>query len=340
MARDGRLAPDDLVWQSGTPEWVPAAGVVPFGPPPLPSPAAPPSVPLPARLARDVAAFEPGELFPLARVADPEVLGVPSTWLLLAFGLAPLFVGAVVEDPALRIRLFRLGAGAAWAVFLVGAFRTPRASARLGVPLFGTGLLLAALLVSALPGVPPLSWILSLADPERAWPVRFLGWLLGAGLVDEGLKLLALLLLARTLGRLSTVSDGVFYGLLGGLGFGLWEAAATSEWASPRHGSWLAMVQHPSTGLEALFVSGLARTLALPVLEAVWGALAGYFAGLASVRRAPGVALVGLALAALLHGTYETFRAADQGVLALLVAGVSLLAFLACRRGAAVLDRA
>lgn len=353
LAAAGRLLPDDLVWESGTPEWMRAADTVRFGPlPPAPPPVGPPAPPppplpapapreaLPARLAREFSSFDLAELVPLSRIAEPELLGVPATWLLLAFGLAPLFVGAVVEDPDLRVRLFRLGAGAAWAVFLVTAFRTPRSSARLGSALLVAGLLVGALLVSALPEVPPLSWLLALAEPSRVWPLRFLGWLFGAGVAGEGLKLLALVLLARAFGGLLGASDGVFLGLVCGLGFGLWEAAATTEWASPRHQGWLAMVQHPSTGLEALFVSSLARALAAPALEAAWSGIAGYFAGLAAERRSPAVLLAGLGLAALLHGAYETFRAADQGVLALLTAAASLLLFLAYRRAAAVRDGA
>lgn len=345
MADDGRLRPNDLVWESGTPEWVGASGRFSFAaaaPPPLPplprASAAAAREPLGARVSRDLAAFEPAELLPLARVGDPEVLGVPATWLLLAFGLAPLFVGAVVEDPAVRVRLFRLLVGAAWAVFLAAALRAGRAAPRLGIAAFSGGGLLAALLLTLLPGVPPLSWLLALAEPSRPFALRLLGHLLADGLVQEGLKLALLLLLARLLGGLEDAADGVYAGLLLGAGFGLWEAAVTSGWSAPRDGGLLALVREPTEGLEAIFVAGLARALAAPPLHAAWGAIAGYFAGLAAQRKAPAVLILGLSLAALLHALTAALRADGRGLAAFLAAALSLLALLAFRRGAEILS--
>lgn len=346
LSANGQLLPTDLVWQSGTPSWVPASHLVPFG-------AAPPPVEAEYRVERigstrgpgepprslldDLSSFSLSELIPLSRLFDPETLGTPISWILLLFGLGPLFVGSVVEDPALRVRLFNFGCGALWTAFFVAAFKTAKQSLRLGVAVFFATGLFGVLFVSVLQQVPPLSWLYDLLTPRAPFVVRLVGYVLGVGLLEELGKGLILLFLARALGGLEDELDGVFYGLMSGLGFGVYEAIAYTEWVNPRQATALSMMEGSYTvGLFAYFVSSAVRIVSLPLLHAVWAAIVGYFIGLSFAARRKGraVLLLGFSIAAVLHGLYDALLSAGAVLLAFLTAALSLLLFLSYRRNA------
>jgi RsiW-degrading membrane proteinase PrsW (M82 family) len=352
LAARGELAPTDLVWESGTPEWVPASRLLSFTPRAAPAPPGPP-VPLPPRPARpgapprervtfrsvvdDLTSFSFAEMVPLSRLYDPQTLGSKTAWVLLVFGLGPLLLGTLVEDALLRVRLFNFGCGALWTVFFAAAFKTARQSLRLGVVVFFATGIFGILFVSVLQNVPPLSWLYLLIAPERPFPLRLVAYVWGVGLLEEVGKGLILLLLARALGGLADAADGVWYGLMSGLGFGVYEAVAYTEWVNPHEANVLSMATgSPTVGLYAYFITSVVRTVSLPLLHAVWTAIVGYFVGLSfsARRKTNSVLLIGLLIATVLHGLYDAFLSAGMGLVAFLIAALTLLLFLSYRRNA------
>lgn len=350
LARDGKLVPEDLVWESGTPDWIPASRVLAFAPAASPPPPASPLPPRPPRAAAattgdrvrslldDLGSFSFSEIVPVSRVFDPETLGTPVSWILLVFGLGPLILGSLVEDPQLRVRLFNFGCGALWTAFFTFAFKTERQSLRLGVAVFFATAIFGVLLVSILQEVPPLSWLYGVLTPDRPFVVRIVAFVCGVGLLEEVGKGLILLLLARALGGLENTSDGVFYGLMSGLGFGVWEAIAYTEFVNTRQATTLTFGTGSITvGLYAYFVASVVRIVSLPLLHAIWTAIVGYFIGLsfAVKKKTNAVLLIGFLIAATLHGLYDVFLTTPgAGVLALAIAALSLLLFLAYHRNA------
>jgi RsiW-degrading membrane proteinase PrsW (M82 family) len=384
LARGGGIGPEDLVWKSGTPEWLKASAYVEFGapfpeaeeaplletsgiqppppPPPFPPPGEPPGLaPPPApdalraeaprppppppgpglgaharRIGRDFASLPFGELFPVRRLFEPEALGAPGAILLLVFGLGPLAIGTVVEDPVFRARLFNLGLGALWTTFLVLAFSPRRPGALSGAAVFLSTLVLGALLVSVLPGVAPLSWLHSLAAPARAFPLRFLG-ASSIALVEEAAKAGLLLLVASRLGGLADPAEGLAHGLLAGLGFGLWEAAATTAWAGPGDAATLTFsAGSVSAGLYGFVVTTVVTTAAIPLLHGAFTGVVGYVLGLANgeKERTAAYLLAGVAVVTFLHALYDAFLSGGSGFLALLAARAPLLLLVACRTSA------
>jgi RsiW-degrading membrane proteinase PrsW (M82 family) len=390
------LKPEDLVWQSETPDWVPASSVLAFpkkvlldlrpddsvsfhdpasAAPETPAPTAVASTAalagtqpaaffsaatttppredgFPARdpsklidrtvrvqqgsLIKDLRSFSLLEILSLRRLVDAETLGAPLTWTLLIFGLGPLVVGSFVGDPALRVRLFNFGCGAAWTVFFAGLFKTPRQSLKLGLTLFFSTGVFALVFVSLLREVPPLSWLAPFLSPSQPFLLRLLATVLGVGFLEEAGKGLILILLARALGGLEDAADGVFYGLMAGLGFGVYEALSFTEWIQPGQAGVLASALDPTIGLYAYAVSGIAHVMSLPLLQALWSALFGCFVGLSASahRKQNAVVFIGLVLASLLHGLYEAFAATGATVFSLLVAATTVLFFLTTRKNA------
>jgi RsiW-degrading membrane proteinase PrsW (M82 family) len=285
-------------------------------------------------LASDVSSFSFSEILPLGRLLDPETLGKPVAWVLLLFGLGPLVIGSVVEDPLLRVRLFNFSCGALWTAFFVAAFKTERQLLKLGIAAFFATGVFGLLFVSVLQGVPPLSWIYLLLEPSRPFPVRVLAYIFGVGLLEELGKGLILVLLARVIGGLKDTADGVFYGLMSGLGFGVYEAIAYTEWVNPHQSHVLSVFAgSPTIGLYGYFVASVVRVVSLPLLHAVWTAIVGYFIGLSfsARRKTPAPLILGLLIAAVLHGLYDAFQSADSPLVALAVAAFSLLLFLSYR---------
>jgi RsiW-degrading membrane proteinase PrsW (M82 family) len=368
MVRGGLLMPKDLVWESGTPDWVAADTLVPLLPPniePIPPPMAPPPVPPPEpapapaawagaaaqavsrgavdtggrirRLVDDIGSFSFAEMVPLSRLWDPETLGRPISWILLGFGLGPLIIGTLIENPALKVRLFNFACGALWTAFFAAAFRTGKQSVRLGVAaFFGTGIF-GILFVSVLQQVPPISWLYGLLEPSHTFLLRLVAFVAGVGVLEEVGKGLVLLFLAKKLGGLADAADGVFYGLMSGLGFGVYEAIQYTESTNVRHAAALSYITgSESLGLYSYFVSSFVRIVSLPLLHAVWTAIAGYFIGLSFLakKKTHAVLAVGFLVPIVLHGLYDALLSANQGLLAIVVATVTLLLFLAYRRSA------
>ncbi|HQR46188.1 MAG TPA: PrsW family glutamic-type intramembrane protease [Thermoanaerobaculia bacterium] len=278
-----------------------------------------------------------GAALPVRRLNDAAVLGSPVTWALIFFGLGPLFVSAVAEDPLLRIRLFDFGCGALWVAFFYAAFRTDAATSRTVLAVFFGAVLFALLYFGLLVSWPPVSTLAPLGAPEQGLGARLLGAFGGAALVQELGKLALLVLIARPLKELNGAADGLFYGLIAGAAFGLcanlvqsWSLGAGDE------GPLRVAGEPQAAALYATFLGTAVRALAQPFLQAVWTAIAGTFLaqGLASPGRepAPRRILLGLGLAVAFHALYETLAPPATAFFSVLVAAAALLLLLALKR--------
>jgi len=280
-----------------------------------------------------------GAILPVRRLNDAAVLGSPVTWALVFFGLGPLFVSAVAEDPLLRLRLFDFGCGALWVAFFYAAFRTDGATSRTVLATFFGAVLFAFLYFGILAGWPPVSTLAPLAAPGNGLGARALAALAGTGLVQELGKLALLVLIVRPLKELNSEADGLFFGLIAGAAFGVC-ASIVQTWHgfAADDGALRAGAEPATTALYAAFLGAAIRALALPFLHAVWTGIAGAFLaqGLPSPGRtaAPGRIFLGLGLAVGLHGLYEALTPPATAFFAVVVAAGALLLLLALKREA------
>ncbi len=278
------------------------------------------------------------QALPLARLADPALLGAPATWALVFFGLGPLFLSAIAEDPLLRVRLFHFGCGALWLAFFHAAFRPETASGRTVVSVFFGAVLYGVLYFALLASWPPVSTLAPFTAPGTSFGARLLACLLGPALVQEAGKAAVLLLVARTLGELTDGGRGLFHGLIAGAGFGLCASLAAGGPALPAEDLAPRGAEATVTLLYGGFLGAAIRAAAQPFLQAVWTAIAGaYLAqGLPRPGRplAPGRLALGLALPVLLHGAYEALAPPPLAFLSALVAAAAAALFLALFRQA------
>ncbi len=274
-------------------------------------------------------------LLPLRRLNDAALLGSPVTWSLVFFGVGPLLISAVAEDPLLRIRLFDFGCGALWIAFFYWAYRTEAATTRTILAVFSGSVLFALLYFGLLEGWPPIS-ALQVVSADAGFGTRLLAALLGTALVQEVGKVTLLVLVARALGELNEFGDGLFFGLIAGAGFGLCVSIVRSWSLGIPDEKLLRGAEAPVAALYAAFLGAAVQALALPFLHAIWSAIAGAFVarGLPAKGRpaAPGRILLGLALAVGFHALYEALAAPATAFFSVLVAAMALALFLALRR--------
>ena len=237
-----------------------------------------------------------------------------------AIGLFPLLIIALLTIPGNRERAFWAMAfyfSALWAVFFFYVFPAPGVTIRnCVICFFGTGLFSVSLLQVAYFLLGQFAdYQLWLGDPHAL--TRWAGWVFGVGLPEETCKVLALLYLARNNAPFQPQTM-LYYGLMAGLGFGIYEGVNYQKWVN--------------LGLAGGYVGdyyilNVVRLTALPFIHAIWTAIAGYFIGFAYQYpgRKRGLLIIAVALPAFLHGTYNTVSG-QSILLSLAVALLSVFA--------------
>lgn len=132
---------------------------------------------------------------------------------------------------------------------------------------------------------------------ESPFPIDLLGFVFGVGLTEELAKMVPLFIIARRAKEPILPRTLVFYGLMAGIAFGVFEG-----------------VQYQTTvnvGLDytSAFYGNIARLTSLPFLHAIWCGIAGYFIAFANLypRYRHALYFLAVAIPALMHGLYDTF---------------------------------
>lgn len=206
-----------------------------------------------------------------------------------------------------------------WALFFYITFSPSGIHVSRGLLTFAASTVFSISLVALARWIIPFQWVLVwIGAPNVA--TRWAGHLVGVAAVEELAKLFPLYFLwpARLRPRAM-----MFYGLVSGLGFGIYEGVAYQS-------SYNLQVSFPDgiptqQGAGVYYMLNILRITSLPFLHAMWTGIAGYFLGLAAQfpRRPGGFMLAALLVPSLLHSTYNTFSTNLAGVI---VAFVTVLA--------------
>lgn len=149
---------------------------------------------------------------------------------------------------------------------------------------------------------------------QLAFPLNIVGYVLGVGLTEEFVKMVPLLFLIRRAREPLLPQTLVYYGLMSGIAFGVFEGVEYQTTVN---------VQADYT---TAFFLNVARLTSLPFLHALWCGICGYFVGFAHLypRYRKSLYALALALPALLHGLYDSFA----GVAYLVSLGVAFASVL------------
>lgn len=231
-----------------------------------------------------------------------------------AIGLFPLLIIALFTNAGnIRGAYWAMAFyfSALWAVFFYYVFPAPGVTLRnCLICFFGTGLFSVSLLQIIHFGL--ARSVTVFVDPgavgenqsalehlllHRFIPTRWAAWILLVGLPEEVCKILTLVYLARNNAPFQPQTM-MYYGLMAGLGFGIYEGVAYQERANLELGGYY---------LGNYYILNVVRLTALPFVHAIWTAIAGYFIGFAYQfpERKRGLLIIAVALPAFLHGTYN-----------------------------------
>lgn len=233
--------------------------------------------------------------------------------MLSLVGLAPL---AVMYAPVPKLLIFyavSLYFACIWGLFFYYLFKTAQVSAWTTIKLFFITQIGIFIIFSGLQKL-NLFYIFT----EAPFPLSWVGYVLGVGVTEELAKALPVYFLARRAREPLIPQTLVFYGLMSGIAFGVFEG-----------------VQYQTTvniklDYSLAYFFNIARLTGLPFLHAIWCGIAGYFISFAQLYPKYRKALYVLAIAvpAFLHGTYDTFCGSLPGMIVALpvtLIGVVLL---------------
>ncbi|MBM3847265.1 MAG: PrsW family intramembrane metalloprotease [Verrucomicrobia bacterium] len=242
--------------------------------------------------------------------------------LAMAFvGLVPLAIIALGGAERIREAYWAVAIyfSILWGVFFYFSFPSPGVSKRDALYCFFGSALSCTLLLFIIYRFTPvqmfLPWVRSSSYLE-SW-IGFVG---AVGLAEELSKALILMLMFRKQDRI-TPQGMMFYGLMAGLGFGIYEGVGYQFQLN-----WRASEGSP----EGYYLLNVLRLTSLPFLHAVWTGIAGYFIGVARLHpeRKAGLWVVAIGVPAVLHGTYNTFSSNTLGLLVALFSVLTLHLYL------------
>ncbi|NJK93210.1 MAG: PrsW family intramembrane metalloprotease [Blastochloris sp.] len=156
-----------------------------------------------------------------------------------------------------------------------------------------------------------------------------LGWLLLAGIVEEIIKALVLLVILKMSKERLSPETMLFYGLMSGLGFGIYEGVTYQ------------MGQNNSLETPLAYILNVMRLTSLPFLHAVWSGICGYLLAFAwySSKHSRGLYVAAIGIPALLHA-FHNGTSLIIPPLGLLVDFIAVVALLVYRSRAKELERA
>ena len=155
-------------------------------------------------------------------------------------------------------------------MFFYYLFKTQQISPRLcALCFFFTGVVSISILL-LIQRIPPWTILFALARSRSLIP-QYCGMLLGVGVHEELCKAAILFWLVKRRGQLLIPQTVVFYGMMSGLGFGIYEGVNYQ------------MHLNREQGVDQAYLLNIARLTSLPFLHAVWTGLAGYFISFAAL---------------------------------------------------------
>ena len=206
-----------------------------------------------------------------------------------------------------------------WGLFFYYFFRTRQVNVKKTVSTFFLTQAAVFVIFSGLHGLNFFYFFTKLP-----FPLSIIGYIAGVGLTEEFAKMLPLLILAWRAKEPLLPQTLVYYGLMSGIAFGVFEGVQYQTSVN-------AQVDYTTS-----FVLNIARLTSLPFLHAIFCGICGYFTAFARLypRYRRSLYVLALAIPATLHGLYDAFASVFYP-LAIAVAFFAVLMLMAYLRKSA-----
>ena len=239
--------------------------------------------------------------------------------LLAVLGLAPAFLIRFSLFPVITFYVISLYFSVIWGLFFFHFFKTSQISTKTTIMLFFTLQLVVFVLwdICGLPNWPGINILYSFTESNN-YLLRLIGFVLGVGVFEEVAKAIPLFLIIRKAKEPYIPQSMVFYGLMSGIAFGVFEGVQYQ------------MTVNAELDYSDAFFMNIARLTCLPFLHAVWTGMAGYFIAFANLYPKYRLSLYFLAIAvpAVIHGLYDTLGWSIPGLLLMVLSVILLMSYL------------
>ena len=201
-----------------------------------------------------------------------------------------------------------------WGLFFFYFFRTQQVKTKTTVSLFFISQLAMFTVFGILSAVNPFYAL----GESNGFLTRLLFFVFAVGITEELTKAIPVWIVASRAKEPLIPQTLVFYGLISGLAFGVFEGVEYQ------------MTVNAELDYTSSFFLNIARLTSLPFLHAIWCGIAGYFSAFAMLypkyRRS--LYFLAIAIPALLHGLYDTLGGNIIGVLISSIGVVLLMTYL------------
>ena len=335
----GRINRDTMVCLEGSEAWVklsesPLAESLPKRPQPPPRvPSAPAAsmsteeasaqakakiraaVDISKKAASDISHLRAQLLLPIFELRSLAWLQNKTALGMIVVGLTPLVLMYVIGgDPTASYYAIAIYFAAMWGLYFYGALAPERVTVGTSLLCFFVTALMSMAILLAIYHIPPFGYLFELTESESI-ATRFVGMLTSVAIPEEICKALVLFYLVRTATAKMHPNTIVFYGLMSGLGFGIYEGVSYQ----------MGFNRYVADTDSELHTMNVMRLTTLPFIHAIWTGIAGYFIGLSAVypSRKHGLIVVAILIPAMFHALHNTF-----GLYALATDAISILALL------------
>ena len=278
------------------------------------------------RLVSDLKALRSHLLLPIEEIRSLRWLDDKKLISILLLGLFPIAAATLFpNEPQTVYWCFGLYFSVLWALFFYRFFSPVGATKTNAVICFlGTGVISMTLLLAAL-GL----GLQSLRGPLVASSdvlVRLPAFIFTVGVPEEICKALVVIYLLQTGPKLVSLPTMVFYGLMSGLGFGIYEGM---DYQMGQNFTVMNNASSAENGMANYYFDNMLRLTTLPFLHSMWTAIGAYFWSLSFLYRSRrrGLWAAALGIPAVLHGCYDTFTDSSPW-LSLGIAALSVFALM------------
>lgn len=248
------------------------------------------------------------------------ILSLVGLTLSVVLALLPVFT------PFMVFYVVALYFSGIWALFFNYLFRSPQVKWKLSVAIFFV-CQAVVFLVWDLIGLPTLNPFYHLIETENV-ALSLVSYIFGVGLTEEFFKLLPIFLILYFSKNVMKPQTMVYYGLISGVAFGVFEGVQYQMGANFQILSDVPLAE----GYVITFILNIARLTCLPFLHAIWCGIASYFSAFALLypRYRKALYVLALLIPATLHGLYD-FVAGISSLLTIpivLIAVILLMVYL------------
>ena len=212
-------------------------------------------------------------LLPLVELRSLSWLKNKTAIGMMVVGLFPLFILTFFgNDLGSAYWALALYFSAVWALYFYGEFAPPSVTkSNALLCFFGTGIVSITILLSLMQ-LPPISWLKEMSQSGDIF-TRFLGQLGGTAIPEEICKALVLFFLIYKSKDKLHPNTLLFYGLISGLGFGIYEGVSYQMGLNARF----------ADSVGEYYLLNVLRLTSAPFGHAIYTGIAGYFLGLSAL---------------------------------------------------------